>query len=98
MDMLKFRQFGIKNVVAILGWKATSEQIAKLKKMGITHVVSALDADECGRKGTSYLKQFFKVTEFQYPKGIKDAGDMTQEQFNEAFRQTKLKVKQTRRK
>ena len=98
MDMLKFRQFGIKNVVAILGWKATSEQIAKLKKMGITHVVSALDADECGRKGTSYLKQFFKVTEFQYPKCIKDAGDMTQEQFNEAFRQTKLKVKQTRRK
>lgn len=50
MDMLKFKQFGLKNVVAILGWKITAEQIAKLKKAGITHVISALDNDECGKK------------------------------------------------
>lgn len=97
MDMLKFKQFGLKNVVAILGWKATAEQIAKLKKHGITHIISALDSDECGRKGTQYLKNFFKVTEFQYPKGIKDAGDMTQEQFNISFNKTKLKLKKDRR-
>ena len=93
MDMLKFKQFGLKNVVAILGWKITAEQIAKLKKMGITHVISALDSDECGRKGTAYLKGFFKVTEFQYPAGIKDAGEMTQQQFNVAFNKTKKKLK-----
>lgn len=93
MDMLKFKQFGLKNVVAILGWKITAEQIAKLKKMGITHVISALDNDECGRKGTAYLKNFFKVTEFEYPAGIKDAGDMNQKQFNIAFNKTKVKIK-----
>lgn len=93
MDMLKFKQFGLKNVVAILGWKITAEQIAKLKKMGITHVISALDNDECGKKGTAYLKSFFNVTVFQYPTGIKDAGDMTQRQFNIAFNKTKAKLK-----
>lgn len=92
MDMLKFRQFGLKNVVAILGWKITAEQIAKLKKMGITHVISALDNDECGKKGTAYLKGFFRVTKFQYPRGVKDAGEMTQEQFNIAFKKTKAKL------
>ena len=97
MDMLKFRQFGLKNVVAILGWKITPEQIAKLKKHGITHVVSALDSDECGRKGTVYLANFFRVTKFQYPKGVKDAGDMTQKQFDVSFKKTKIKVKQDRR-
>lgn len=97
MDMLKFKQFGLKNVVAILGWKITAEQVAKLKKMGITHVISALDNDECGKKGTKYLSNFFKVTKFQYPKGIKDAGEMTQEQFNISFEKTKLKVKKDRR-
>lgn len=97
MDMLKFRQFGLKNVVAILGWKMTAEQISKLKKHGITHVVSALDADECGRKGTNYLKNFFEVTVFQYPKGVKDAGDMNQKQFDISFAKTKQKVKQDRR-
>lgn len=89
MDMLKFKQFGLKNVVAILGWKMTAEQISKLKNMGITHVISALDNDECGRKGTRYLKNFFKVTEFQYPAGVKDAGEMTQKQFNFSFNKTK---------
>lgn len=94
MDMLKFRQFGLKNVVAILGWKITAEQIAKLKKMGITHVISALDNDECGRKGTAYLKGFFKVTTFQYPEKVKDAGEMSQKQFNIAFNETKAKLKE----
>lgn len=97
MDMLKFRQFGVKNVVAILGWKMTAEQIEKLKSYGITHVVSALDSDECGKKGTKYLENFFKVTKFEYPQGIKDAGDMTQKQFDVSFKKTKIKVKQDRR-
>ena len=91
--MLKFRKFGLKNVVAILGWKITAEQIAKLKEKGITTVISALDADECGNKGTNYLKGFFEVVRFQYPKGIKDAGDMDQEQFDIAFRKTKVKLR-----
>ena len=93
MDMLKFKQFGLKHVVAILGWKITAEQVEKLKTYGITIVISALDADECGRKGTAYLKNFFKVVDFQYPKGIKDAGEMTQKQFDIAFAKTKAKLR-----
>ena len=93
MDMLKFKQFGLQNVVAILGWKITAEQIAKLKAYRITTVISALDADECGRKGTAYLKNFFKVVQFSYPKGTKDAGEMTQKQFEIAYSKTKAKFR-----
>lgn len=93
MDMLKFKQFGLQNVVAILGWKITAEQIAKLKAYGITTVISALDADECGRKGTAYLKNFFKVVQFSYPKGTKDAGEMTQKQYEIAYSKTKAKFR-----
>lgn len=92
MDMLKLRQFGLKNVVAILGWKATAEQIAKLKAKGIKHVISALDTDEKGRQGTAYLKNFFEVTEFQFPKGVKDPGDLDEQSFKIAFKKTKKKL------
>lgn len=89
MDMLKLMMFGIKNVVAILGWKITTEQINKLKKMGVKRVVSALDNDACGRKGTEYLKNYFDVVRFQYMKDIKDPGDMTKELFNKMNNRTK---------
>ena len=81
MDRLKILQNGESNVVAILGWKITDEQVKKLKKKGIKRVISALDNDECGRKGTEYLKQFFEVTRFQYFKGVKDPGDMDKRAF-----------------
>lgn len=81
MDRLKFKQFGCKRVVAILGWKMTNEQIQKLKEQGVTHIISALDNDECGIKGTKYLKKFFRVTRFKYLKGIKDPGEMNKELF-----------------
>lgn len=88
MDRLKFVQFGEENVVAILGWKMSAQQIQKLKDKGITKVISALDNDECGRKGTKFLKQHFDVTRFSYLKGIKDPGEMTKELFDKMFRRT----------
>ena len=91
MDRLKFVQFGEDNVVAILGWKISLQQIQKLKAEGITRIISALDNDPCGKKGTEFLKQHFDVTRFAYLKGIKDPGDMTQEVFNKMFRKTMLK-------
>ena len=86
IDMLKAKQLGVKNVVAILGWKITRKQIAKLKAKNITWVVSALDNDECGAKGTEYLTHFFNVIRFPYPKGIKDMGDMDAEKMRIANR------------
>lgn len=89
MDRLKMLQFGTKKVAAILGWKATSQQIMKLKEQGVKYIISALDNDTCGEKGTKYLEKFFKVVRFQFPKGVKDPGDMDQKMFDEANLKTK---------
>lgn len=94
MDRLKFVQFGEDNVVAILGWKMSPQQIQKLKDKGITKIISALDNDECGRKGTEFLKRHFDVTRFKYLKGIKDPGDMTKESFDKMFRRTMKNFKE----
>lgn len=88
MDRLKFVQFGEDNVVAILGWKMSPQQIQKLKEKGITKVISALDNDDCGKKGTQFLKKHFEVTRFTYLKGVKDPGEMTQESFDKMFERT----------
>jgi DNA primase len=89
MDALKMRQFGLKYVAALFGWKATRIQIDKLKAKGVKTIISALDMDKPGRKGTDYLKNFFDVIEFQFPQGVKDPGDLNQQQFDKAYLKTK---------
>lgn len=93
MDRLKFVQFGEDNVVAILGWKMSPQQIQKLKYKGITKVISALDNDDCGKRGTKFLQKHFEVTRFTYLKGVKDPGEMTQESFNKMFARTMKQLK-----
>ena len=90
MDYLSLRTRGhLKNVVAILGWHISDEQVQKLKDRGVTTVVSALDNDKAGNKGTEYLKQFFHVIRFDYPDGIKDAGEMSEQELKTAIRRTR---------
>jgi DNA primase len=96
MDMLKFIQNGVPNVVAILGWKMSDIQIEKIKQQEkIKYVVSALDNDECGKKGSKYLQKIFKekYVRFSYLKGIKDPGEMDAEQFIRMLRETYKKFK-----
>lgn len=93
MDRLKMLQFGEDNVVAILGWKMSPQQIQKLKDAGVKRIISALDNDECGKKGTEYLKQYFDVTKFSYLKGIKDPGDMNEKSFNKMLKRTMYNFK-----
>lgn len=88
MDRLKFIQNGEENVVAILGWKMSYEQIQKLKNSGVKKVISALDNDKCGKQGTEYLKKFFDVTRFCYLKGVKDPGDMDENSFRKMYNKT----------
>lgn len=88
MDRLKFLQYGIKNCAAILGWKITVQQVDKLKAAGITKVISALDNDDCGRRGTKYLNNFFDVTRFCYLKGVKDPGEMSEQSFTKMYNKT----------
>lgn len=89
MDRLKFIMFGEKNVVAILGWKMSQNQIQKLKDKGVTTVISALDNDTCGKKGTEYLKNYFEVVRFKYLKNIKDPGEMKKPEFDKMLNKTK---------
>ena len=89
MDRLKLLQLGVRNAVAILGWKMTAEQIAKLKAQGIVNVISALDNDDCGRRGTEWLrKNFDNVVRWRYLKGIKDPGDFEPESFARMYKRT----------
>lgn len=98
MDRLKFVQNGVTNVIAVLGWKMSKQQEEKLRRAGITKVISALDNDECGRKGTNYLKSIFGtkgVTRWKYLKGLKDPGDMSPEQFKKMYEKTMEEFRQT---
>lgn len=95
MDRLKFIQFGVNNVVAILGWKASLHQIEKIKsKKNIKYIVSALDNDKCGIKGSKYLENIFKekYVRFAYLKGVKDPGEMSKETFDKMYRKTMNKI------
>lgn len=97
MDRLKFVQYGEENVVAILGWKMSNEQIEKLRKKKINKIISALDNDECGVKGTKYLRKIFgenNVVRWSYLKGLKDPGDMTYEEFKRMHNKTMKKVEE----
>lgn len=88
MDLMKLRQFGVYNAVAILGWKITDEQIIKLKKY-TNCVISALDNTGTGYDGTKILEKYFKVVRFQFSDLVKDAGDLDIYEFNKSWSETK---------
>lgn len=90
MDRLKFIQAGYTNVVAILGWKMSELQIKKLKDKGVKYIVSALDNDSCGRRGTVYLRKHFDVIRFKFPENVKDPGEMKSKQITHALKKAKL--------
>lgn len=93
-DYLSLKTKGhLKNVVAILGWHISDEQVKKLKDKGVITVVSALDNDKSGIKGTEYLKKFFNVVRFEFPEDVKDTGEMTEQQIKKALKQTGRKLK-----
>lgn len=94
LDMLKAKQYGIKYVAAVLGWKLTSEQFEKLKRCGVKTIICALDNDECGRKGYKYLKRIcsvnhISVKRIRYPKTMKDMGDLNKENSKLILKQIK---------
>lgn len=92
MDYFKLRQYGIDNSVAILGWKITDNQIAKIKQY-TNDVISALDNTDTGRAGTEYLKKYFNVVRMKMPDNIKDVGDMDIFDFNYVWKNTAFEAK-----
>jgi DNA primase len=95
MDRLRFVQCGITNVVALLGWKMSARQAEKLQSAGVTDIISALDNDECGNKGTLYLQSLrtFRVVRWCYKEGVKDPGEMSDDDFRVMYRKTMHKYK-----
>lgn len=98
MDRLKMVQnlneLGIReSVVAIFGWKISPEQLQKLEEAGIKYVISALDNDDCGKKGTTYLETKISTVRFAYIKGIKDPGDMDTKAFEKMYNKTMERIK-----
>lgn len=82
LDCLAAMQLGIKDVVAILGWKISGEQLEKLKKWGVKKIICGLDNDDAGRKGYRYLKllqknnNWFVLCRVRLCNGVKDFGDL----------------------
>lgn len=89
-DYLSIKTRGhIKNVCAVLGWHISDGQLEELNNKHITTVVSVLDNDHCGEKGTELLRQYFKVIRFPFPDGVKDPGEMTEKQMRKAVKQVR---------
>ena len=94
MDYLSLRTRGkLNNVCAVLGWHISDMQVEKLKEKGVTTVVSALDNDKSGEKGTELLRKYFEVIRFPFPEGRKDPGEMTREEIRRAIRRVEREVK-----
>lgn len=94
MDYLSMRTRGhYKNTVAILGWHMSDMQAEKLKQKGIKTVISALDNDSAGIKGSEYLKRYFNVIRFPYDDGIKDIGEMSEQQLVQKMKQIRKEIK-----
>lgn len=95
LDMLKAKQYGIQNVVAILGWKISDKQKSKLKRRGIKGIVCGLDNDPAGENGYKYLKSLeeFKVVRLKYPGGVKDFGDIDKNLFQKYIKHQAIKYK-----
>ena len=83
----------IKNCVALLGWHMSDMQYEKLKQKHIDTVVSVLDNDVSGEKGTRLLQKYFEnVIRFPFPEGVKDVGEMTRKQINQSLRSVKNEI------
>jgi len=62
--------------VALMGCNPTREQINKLKQAGVTKVISCLDADDAGERGTNELARHFKIKRLVLPNGVNDVADL----------------------
>lgn len=90
MDMLRCRQNGVENVVALLGWALGEGQLQKLREAGVRHVLCATDNDEGGRRGYRRLRDAFgsdNVARFVFG-SFKDPGEMDYTAFNRCMETT----------
>lgn len=72
--------------VALMGARATAQQVELLQKLPVRKMVIALDNDSAGHKGADFLKDHLKTNKLlyrlQFPENVKDINDMTEKQIN----------------
>ena len=89
-DVMRMWEAGIKNAVACLGTGFGKHHKSLLHKVGCQSVVSVLDGDEAGQKGSNSVKKltegYFGYNEVQMPNG-KDPGDMDPGQLRLLFKE-----------
>lgn len=87
LDCMKVHQSGFKNCVATLGAKVSDEQVSLLRKFFDTIVIFS-DNDDAGRSMRDAIitgclgKEIFQM---EIPDGLKDPGDLTEQQINQSF-------------
>lgn len=88
-DVWKFLKNGIENVVAVFGSSLSDSQQIILESSGATSLVLLFDSDKAGSKASDQLSlslsRTFKIIKVSLPNGIKDPGDLTDEQINHIF-------------
>lgn len=87
LDLMKARQYGFKNVCALLGWSASVYQLEKISKSS-RKIICALDNDKAGDRGYGILRNRFgkRLVKFPYPKKKKDICDLSLEEFNSSLK------------
>ena len=85
-DVWKFVENGIHNVVAVFGSSLTDTQQVLLESSGATTLILLFDSDKAGNNASnklnSSLSRMFKIVCPSLPDGIKDPGDLSNEQIN----------------
>lgn len=81
IDYVRARSYGEKYICAMLGWATTDNQISKLKNVGVENIISALDNDVYGIRGTKLLSKHFNVKRFKFPSDIKDIGEINKKDY-----------------
>ena len=88
-DVWKFLKNGIENVVAIFGSSLSDSQQIILESSGATSLVLLFDSDKAGSKASDQLSlslsRTFKIIRVSLPDGIKDPGDLSDDQINNIF-------------
>lgn len=86
-DVWKMHEAGVTNAVGIFGKVLTEQQIDKLLKLPITHLIILTDNDQSGKESKVQIKrQLGRLYKLSFPKmSEKDIGDMTVEKIQKTI-------------
>lgn len=77
-DVWKLYESGVQNAISIFGKTISEQQITKLNKLPITHLIIIMDNDQAGRESRMQIqRQLGRMYKLTFPKlSCKDVGEM----------------------